>query len=310
MDRCIDVVAQAMQAASAGSISLYPRMLGQLVDKSGFLGVMPGSAADPAVYGAKVAGILPGTPANGRPAINGFVVLFDNDTGTPYGMVDGGELTALRTGAASGLATRLLARKDARTHGIFGTGVQAYSHARAILAARPALERTLIWGRDPNKAKSVAAALEQELGQSVQAVADPGEAAGADIVSAVTGAKSPILFGADVRPGAHVNLAGAHRAVDREADSALMQAGRIFVDLVAGAMQDAGDILIPIQEGVLSADGLIEIGALVDGTARGRVDANEITIYKSVGTVAQDIFTAHAALKQAEASGIGQVVEL
>lgn len=150
-----------------------------------------------------------GTAPQGRPAIQGFIPLFDHDTGAPVAIVEGSEVTAIRTAAASGLATRTLARADARTHDVFGAGVQAAVHVEAINAVR-AIENVFIWVRDLTKAQRLAGELKKRFGCNIRATADPSEAAGCDIVSTVTGASEPILRGEWLKAGAHVNLVGAH----------------------------------------------------------------------------------------------------
>lgn len=309
MDRCIEALQDAMIAVSDQRISMPPRIVAPLADGSGFMADMPGSALEPPVFGTKVVSLLPVNPSKGRPAIQGFVALFDHETGTPIALVEGAEVTSIRTAGASGLATKLLAREDARTHGILGTGVLARTHTLAILATRPDLEETQIWGRDLQKAEALAAGLVRETGHKVRATASVEEAAACDIVSTVTGATSPILAGAWVQPGAHVNLVGAHKADEREADSALITRGAIYVDSLESAMREAGEILIPMDEGVFKKDDIIgEVGALAAGSIKGRQGREDITVYKSLGVVAQDLFAAWAAFECAERDGIGTVV--
>ena len=132
MDACIDIMADAMRAASSGAVAIPPRVFVPLLDQSGSLGVMPGSALEPASYGAKILSLHPANPSEGRPVIQGFVTLFDHGTGEPVAIVEGSSITAIRTAAASGLATRELANAGAKTHGILGTGVQAATHMHAV----------------------------------------------------------------------------------------------------------------------------------------------------------------------------------
>ncbi len=301
-ERCISAVRDAMVAVSNKTIDMPSRLVSPLVDQSGFLALMPGSASDPQVYGVKVLSLHPANPAAGLPTIQGFVILFDHKSGTPVAIIDGAEVTAIRTAAASGLATELLARKDAKTHAVIGTGVQARSHIEAILAARPEIEATMIWGRDPAKADAVAREISGKTGHNVRAVARVEEAAGADIISMVTGATEPVLEGKWLRPGTHVNLVGPHKATEREADSETLLRSRVFVDSFDSAMREAGDILIPINEGVYSADRIIgEIGNVVQSKIQGRLSEADITLYKSLGLVAQDIYAAFELLKHANA---------
>jgi ornithine cyclodeaminase/alanine dehydrogenase-like protein (mu-crystallin family) len=294
MRECIEAMVDAMSAVAASTIAAPARIIMPLVDASGFLAVMPGSAAEPRVYGAKIVSLHPGNPSLGRPAVQGFVVLFDHDTGTPVALVDGGEITALRTAAASGLATRILARPTAHTLGILGCGAQAASHLEAMCTVRD-IDEVLVWGRSREKAQAFAERHGARDGIRMRAVASAPEAAACDIVCVVTGAHEPIIEGAWLRAGCHVNLVGAHAATTREADTALIARASVFVDSIEGAFKEAGDILLPLQEGAIERTHVRgEIGAVLLGKLTGRRDREEITVYKSLGLVAQDLIAAHA----------------
>ena len=309
MNECVDLMAGAMRAASAGEVHVPPRTFMPLVDGSGAFGLMPGSAADPKVYGAKIISLHEDNPAAGRPMIQGFVTLFDHNTGTPVAIIEGAEITAIRTAAASGLATRILAREDARTHGIFGTGVQAITHIEAIAVARPITE-TLVWGRDPKKAGALAAEQSQKTGMKIRATSDPTEAATCDVVSTVTGASEPVLLGSWIKPGTHINLVGAHTPDTRESDSDLIAAASIFTDFLESLFNESGDILTPLEEGRIDRESIRgEIGRIVSGQLDGRSSAEEITVYVSLGMTAQDLFAAHAVYEKALATGSGTDVE-
>ncbi|HKZ72518.1 MAG TPA: hypothetical protein VJ011_00560 [Steroidobacteraceae bacterium] len=294
MRECIEEMAVAMKAVTAGTIAAPPRIIMPLVDASGFLAVMPGSASEPRVYGVKIVSLHPGNPAHGRPAVQGFVVLFDHDTGAPLALVDGGEITAFRTAAASALATRVLARANARTLGILGCGVQAASHLEAISSVRD-ISEVRVWGRSYAKAQAFVARHGDASRVQIHAVRGAEDAAACDIVCAVTGAHEPLVKGEWLRPGCHVNLVGAHSASTREADTALIAGASVFVDSMDAAFREAGDILLPLQEGAIDrAHVKGEIGAVLLGRLTGRRNEEEITVYKSLGLVAQDLVAAHA----------------
>lgn len=294
MRDCIEVMAVAMKAVTLGSIAVPPRILMPLIDSSGILAVMPGSASEPFVYGAKIVSLHAKNPLQGRPAIQGFVVLFDHETGTPTALVDGAEITSLRTAAASALATRLLARESARTLGILGCGVQAASHLEAICSVREIAE-VRVWGRSFSKAQAFTEEHSGTVSARLCPVGSAREAADCDIVCAVTNAHQPILEGQWLRPGCHVNLVGAHSPVTREADTALIVCASVFVDSMKGALEEAGDLLIPIHEGAIGRSHIKgELGELLLGRIRGRCNDQEITVYKSLGLVAQDLLAAHA----------------
>jgi ornithine cyclodeaminase/alanine dehydrogenase-like protein (mu-crystallin family) len=305
MTACIAAMERAMIAVSSGAVVMPPRLITPLMDGSAHIGLMPASARKPAVYCVKVINIHPQNPAHGLPTVQGFVALFDHGTGVPLALMDAAEISALRTAAASGLATRLLARKDARTHAVMGTGVQARVHIEAIHAVRPVTE-TLIWGRSFEKAKALAGAEARRTGLKIRAVASPEEAAACDIISTVTLATGPILKAAWLKPGAHVNLVGAHQANVREADSALIKGAAVYVDLMESALNEAGDILIPMREGLIGKSHVIgEIGQLAMGQIPGRQNDRQTTVYKSVGLAAQDLFAACHVYDRALSSGAG-----
>ena len=309
MADCIDVMRDAMVALAQGQVAMPPRVITPLADGRGLMATMPGSSRAPAVDGAKLVTLMPGNPAAGRAAVQGVVVLFDHATGAPMALLDGAEITALRTAAVSGLATRLLARPDARSHGILGTGVQARMHIDAIHAARPLLTEVRVWGRDHARTMAFAVQEATRTGRTVRAVPSAQAAAECDIVSTTTGAALPVLQGHWLHAGAHVNLVGAHRPAEREADTTTITRASVYVDLMESAMNEAGDLLLPIAEGAFAADRIVgELGQLAAGQIPGRTSAAQITLFKSLGVVAQDLFAAWAVLQRAVESDAGTVV--
>jgi ornithine cyclodeaminase/alanine dehydrogenase-like protein (mu-crystallin family) len=309
MAECIEVMSRAMRAFSAGAVNVPSRIIAPLDGGNGYFILMPGEMQSPPFYGAKIVGLHPGNPANGRPAVQGFVTLFDRTTGAPVALADGAEITAIRTAAASALATRELSRIDSISHGIFGAGVQAASHLDSVSLVR-GIEKVLVWGRDHGKARQFAQTHRKRTGAMISAVADPAEAAACDIISLVTNAPEPVLRGEWLQAGAHLNLVGAHEPQDREADSEAVAKSAIYVDSRQGALSEAGDLLIPISEGRISEQDIIgEIGDVLLGAAPGRVDRQQITLYKSLGIVAQDLFAAEHVFSNASKTGRGQLVE-
>ena len=310
MAACIDVMADAMRAASSGAVSMPLRLFTPLADGSGTFGLMPGSTLDPPFFGAKVISLLPGNPSKGLPTVQGYVSLFDHETGRPVALIEGASVTAIRTAAASGLATRELARQDARTHGIFGTGVQAVTHIDAVACAR-GIEAILVWGRDPDKTRDFARRQSERMQVDVAATEDPAEAAGCDVVSTVTASSEPILRGDWLQPGCHLNLVGVHTPQAREADTRAIERSRVYVDLMESAMNEAGDILIPIGEGAIDRTHILgEIGQVLAGDVPGRTGDTEITLYKSLGIVAQDLFAAAHIYARALEDDAGVEVDL
>lgn len=307
MTLCIDAVQDAMSAVSSKRVSNPPRVFTGVNDCGGQLGLMPGAAAGLPVYGTKVLSLQPGNELRGYPAIQGAVLLFDQDNGAPVALIDGKSITAIRTAAASGFATKLLAKENASTHGIIGTGVQARYHAEAILNARASISHTLIWGRDEGKAQRLVAELSDRMpGQFL--VADTiEEAVRCDVVSTVTGTTEPLLQGRWLQAGAHINLVGSHEPHKREADTKAIVSSSVYVDHLEGAMSEAGDLLIPISEGRFAKEDIVgEIGALGLGQIAGRRTDVDITLYKSLGLFAQDLYAAWAVLQAAQKTGLGE----
>ena len=297
MAACIDAMVVAMRGTSDGSIAMPLRTVLPLADGSGSFLVMPG-AVPPRIYGAKLVGLHPGNPAQRRPAVQGFVMLFDHASGAPLALLDGGEITALRTAAASGLATRELARPDAVTLGLLGCGVQAAAHLEAVRCVRD-IREVRVWGRNPASAREFASRHRAAASGTRIVAVTAEEAAACDIVCVVTGAQEPVIHGAWLTPGAHVNLVGAYTATTREADSALIANARVYVDSRDSAASEAGDLLIPLREGAIGAGHVVgELGDVLLGRVPGRGSDREITVYKSLGLVAQDLVAAERALQR------------
>lgn len=271
---------------------------------------MPGYLAQSRGLAQKVVSVYNGNPAQGLPAITGLVIVLDPVTGLPRGLMDGGTLTAIRTGAAAGLATELLARPESHILALFGAGGMAYDQVWAVAAVRPLTEIRIV-SRHGESARRLAARLQEE-GLPAQAVADPAAAVrGADIVSCITPSRTPLFADADIAPGTHLNLSGAYTPEMVEAPAATIVRSRIFVDQVEACMAEAGDLLQPLAAGLITADHFrTTLGDVILGRAAGRRTATEITVFKSVGLAAQDVAAACLALARAEAEGIGTLVEL
>ena len=294
MPACIDLMAATQAAISRGDIELPLRSMLPIADGAGHFGVMPGEIRANGVFGAKLVTLFPENPARGIPNVQGYILLFNRTDGTPLALVEASSVTALRTAAASGAATRLLAREDASVLAVLGCGVLAETHLEAMLAVRPVRD-VRIWGRNIEKATAFAERHADEGGAQVRAVADAAEAvADADLVCTVTGSHTPILEGGWLSPGAHVNLVGAHSPATREADGVVLGRGRVYTEITEFALAEAGDLLLAIEEGLFARSDIVgEIGQAIDGGIPGRTSNNEITVYKSLGNIAQDLAAAH-----------------
>jgi ornithine cyclodeaminase len=260
-------------------------------DRHGLLGVMPGILGSPGdddpnrpVAGVKVITVMPGNHAHGEESHQGVVVLFEQERGRPLAVLDATAVTAIRTAAASAVATRALAREDAGDLAILGSGTQARSHLEAMRAVRT-LRRVRVWSRNPESARRFA---EEE---GVETAASAREAVeGADLICTVTAATSPILQGDWISPGAHVNAVGACTPKARELDSAAVARSRLFVDRLESALAEAGDFLLAREEGaVTDAHILGELGEVLEGRVPGRRSAEEITLFKSLGIAVEDL---------------------
>ena len=263
---------------------------------------MPCAVAEPAALGAKIVSVFRGNPARGLPTVTSIYVLSDYTTGAPLALMDGGYLTGIRTAAGSAVATRELALPDARTLGVFGTGVQARFHVETIRRVRN-LERVLVSATSPEKARDFARWVSEATGL-VAAPAAAEEVSGADIVAACTTSPTPVVMDAAVKPGAHINAVGAFTPTTRELPSELVRRAAVFVDTRAGALSEAGDLLLAGLDTVRG-----ELGELLLGTAPGRSSTDEITVYKSVGAAFLDAATARLAFDQAGNQAVGTVYE-
>jgi len=308
---CVDVMRGAMQQTSRANVTLPIRQFIPIPDTSGKLAVMPGTLGTPACFGIKL--VCKYDRPHGDPLGThvGMVMLFDSDKGIPLAMIEGSSLTAIRTSAASALATDILARENASRVAIIGNGEQAMRHTHAMRAVRK-VEHFTVWGRDSERTNAFAAKVFRETGvETVAARTVEAAVAEADIICTTTSAKQSILFGQHLKAGQHVNLVGAAIPTAAEADDEAVARSRFYVDYHDAAMAAAGELLGAISRGVITADHIVgEIGAVIDGAAPGRGDDNEITIYKSLGVASQDLAAAHAIWKMAEAENSGASIDL
>ena len=289
-DRLIPVIRDAMIALSGGRVRQNLRSFIGLGEGRTFA-LMPAAFSDEGLFGAKLVSVF--ADGAGRKAHEGVVVLFDGHTGVPVCIADAGEITALRTAAASAVATQVLARPDARTLSILGLGRQAAEHIVAIAQVRT-LESIRVWGRDLPRAEAFAAEMTALIGLSVSAVASPRAAAeNADILCTVTAAVDPILEGAWVMPGAHINVVGSSGPSAAEIDTDLVVRSRFIVDHAEHVRVHGGEFLRTLATGRIGEDHIAaQIGAVLSGAAPGRTHSDEITVYKSLGHAVQDIAAA------------------
>ena len=302
--KLIEWMRAAMISTSRRAVELPLRRGMVLPDGLGTVGMMPGYVGeDTASAGVKLVSLVPVGRRRGSSHL-GLMVLYDADGLVPQAVLCGATVTALRTAAVSALATATLARQDAKVLTILGAGEQAAAHIPALMAVRD-FERIVIWARRAEQAQALA----EGLGVSAEVlVADSVREAvtGADVVCTVTSAREPVLHGDWLEPGMHLNLVGSSNADAREVDDLVVQRGRLFVDYVPSTLDQAGEFLHARQAGLVEDSHIIaELGAVLDGVARGRRDEREITVYKSLGIAAQDVVTARQVYLAACEQGVG-----
>jgi len=285
---CIGLMREAMTALATDRSKQLLRGIIDLENGNAF-GVMPG-ALEGSGFGAKLVSVFPRAERSHQ----GVIVTFDEQTGTPLAVIDAGEVTAIRTACASAAATDALARPDAHTLAILGTGEQAWQHALAVPLVRP-IDSIRVWGRSTNKAEAFARRIGAATGIAAHACATVAEAAaGADIICATTAAVEPVLHSRDVADGTHVNLVGSSRAGPVEIDTALVARARFIPDHREGVLAQGAEFLRARADGaVTDAHVLPEIGAVFAGQAPGRLGPADVTIYKSLGSIVQDLACAH-----------------
>jgi ornithine cyclodeaminase len=307
MEACIEVMADALRATSQGGAVLPLRSVVWMPDRTGMIGLMPGFLHPPQSLGLKVVSIFPGNHAAGYDSHQGVVMLFDTRHGYPLAIMDASSITAIRTAACSGVATRALARDDAGDLAILGSGVQARTHLAAMRAVRT-LRRVRVWSRSAANAQRFAAEspVPVEIMPTARAAVD-----GADLICTTTATREPILEGAWLAPGAHVNAVGACFAATRELDTAAVARSRLVVDRTESTLAESGDFLFARRDGAIGDDHILgELGDLLLGRFAGRRAADDITLFKSLGIAIEDLASAHYIYTQASAQGLGVSVPL
>jgi alanine dehydrogenase len=308
MDDLIAAMETALEQFSGGGVRQPLRSIVEVGGGHAFYGVMPAAIGHPPALGTKLVSVYHSNAALGLPSHLATIVLHDPETGALQAVMDGRYITEARTAAVSAASAKHLARSDARVLAVLGSGVQARSHIEALTRVRP-FEEVRVWGRDARRAQALVDELvPRGLAPTMVAAASAHQAAdGADVIALVTASREPVLTRASVRDGAHVCAVGACRPDQREMDTALVRESRVFVDSRAGALAEAGDLVIPIREGAIDASHIAgELGDVFGGRTPGRRDAAEITIFKSLGMAVEDVMAARLALDRASERGLGR----
>jgi len=310
MEECIDVMAHALTALALGDAVMPLRGMAGMPERAGLLVWMPSLLPGAEVMGIKVISVFPneGTELESH---QGAVLLFEAKRGQLLAIVDASEVTAIRTAAVSGVATRLLAREDADDLAILGSGTQARTHLQAMTAVRD-IHRVRVWSRDPQHARAFAESQARSGGISVEVSATAKEAVeGASIICTTTSATEPVLQGRWLSPGAHVNAVGFAGPTGRELDAEAVARGRLFADRRESIQNEAGDFLLAKKEGAVGDDHVAgEIGEVLLGKVAGRTSPEEITIFESLGLAIEDLAAVNHIYRRAEETGKGTRVEL
>lgn len=311
MAEVIDAVEDGFRSCASGDYRIPVRLPLDVPDRDAVVLYMPAYLPRSDGLGAKVVSVFPHNPAAGRPAVTGFYLLCNAGTGELLALMDATYMTGLRTAAASAVASKYLARPDARVLGIFGAGVQARHHVQAITIVFP-IERVMVFNRTPERGRALIKEIKRRYGVDAHLAFDPEACARAsDIIATCTASPQPIVRGAALRPGAHVNAVGAYKPDMRELDTAAIRGATVVVDTYEGALAEAGDILIPIREGAYRREDIYaELAEVVSGKKAGRTSEDQITVFKSVGFAMEDVVTAKLAYESALTKGVGHDVPL
>jgi ornithine cyclodeaminase/alanine dehydrogenase-like protein (mu-crystallin family) len=308
MPETIAVLEAAFRRQGEDATRIQPRRRVVLPDGRGVLHTMsafvPGEPGRPEADGAGLLGLK--TYSAFKEGVRFAVLLFSGVAGAPLALIEADWLGQMRTGAASGLASNYLAREDVKTLGVIGTGLQARTQVIALTAVR-AFERILVYGRDEARRNAFAKEMTRETGVDASPVAAAEDAVReADVVITMTTARDPVLHGAWLMPGAHVNAAGVNWASRREVDDETVERSAVVaVDDLDQARIEAGDLILPAAVGRFEWERAVELGAIIAGNAPGRTSAEAITLFKSVGVALEDVAVAGAVYARAKERGLG-----
>jgi ornithine cyclodeaminase len=309
MEHCIPLMREAMVLVAQNKARQPIRQFMNQPDGRGLLGLMPGHIGKPEWLGIKVITVFPGNFGTELGSHQGMVLLFDTRNGAPKAILDAREITAIRTAAATAVATDVLAPKNVRSLALFGYGEQARTHAMALMQVRR-FEEIIVWGRDIERARALITELQGKLNCSMRAVAQAEQAAAADVICTLTAAAEPFYRAAWLRPGQHLNLVGSGVPSTSEVEPEVVQRSRYFTDYKESALVLAGEFVRARQAGLVDDDHILgSIGDVLEHKIAGRTGNSDITVFKSLGMVAEDLISADFVLAQAQQRGLGTVVD-
>lgn len=296
MPAAIEAVADALVALSTGRAIVPPRTSLEVPAFRTTALVMPAYLPGPRRIGLKLISLCENNPGLGLPLAQALTVVMDAERGAPLAVLEAGYLTAVRTGAASGAAADALARRDARVAAVFGAGVQGRTQLEAVAAVRP-LRKALVFDVDPRAAAAFAGEMGAKLGFDIEPATGPTALREADIICTATTSATPVFDDRDLKPGVHINAVGSYKPHIREIPGETVRRARLFVDETRSCLEEAGDILIPLGEGLIGKDHIrAEIGEVLAGLKPGRCSEDEITVFKSVGNAVEDLAVASLVL--------------
>ncbi|MBI3762064.1 MAG: ornithine cyclodeaminase family protein [Chloroflexi bacterium] len=313
MAEAIAAMKDAFAQLSAGEATVPLRPKIEVAAHAGVSLFMPAYLAGKGDLAIKVVSVFSNNPKRNLPLIHAVVLVLESDTGRPLALLEGGAVTAIRTGAGAGAATDLLARPESSITAIFGAGVQARTQLEAVCTVRK-IKRVLIYDKSTDRAQRMAEEMAGKgpIPSDIRVAQSPPEAiAEADIVSTATTSTTPVFDGHDLRPGTHVNAIGAYLPEMQEIDVETIRRALVVVDSRESALNEPGDIIIPLKSGAISESHIhAELGEIVAGKRPGRANPDQITFFKSCGTAVQDAAAARVALQNAERLNLGTTVAL
>jgi len=310
MKETIEIMKGVFLEVANDRVVLPERIVVELANKKDAALFMPAYIPGTGGIGIKTVSVFPDNVARGIPTINAQVLLIDPETGEVLSMMDGGIITAIRTGAASGLATEILSCPDSENLGVFGAGVQAKTQIEAVLEVRK-IRQVKIFDTNPENARKLAGEMSDTDFYSCQFQAVESQeivVKSSDIIVTATTSETPVFDGNLLNPGTHINAIGSFKPGIREVDDVTVRRSRIFLDSISHALKETGDLIIPISNGIISENDIQgDLGSLVAGKNPGRINAEEITLFKAVGMAVEDVAVAQRIYKKAEKSNLGMV---
>jgi len=312
MRETIAAVEEAFRELASGTAAMPTRVGLTLGDRAGWVGAMPAYLSRANALTTKIVTSYKDNPSKyGLPTVMAIIVLNDPETGKPEAVLEGTFITAMRTGAASGVATKYLARRSAKTVGIFGTGTQARTQLQAMREVRN-VESALVYDIATDRATRFAEEMKKKLGIEVRTEDNPEKVvARSDIIATASTSRTPVFNGDLLRTGTHINAIGSFRPDTRELDDSTILRSKLVVDQLEAALEEAGDVVIPLKSGVIQQDHVYaELGQIVAGLKPARENDSEITVFKSVGLGIQDAAAAGLAYRKAREANVGTRIEL